>query len=117
MRPRVATVLTPRPWEAHLARTAAETGLVRLVARCFNPADLPAVDAVVAGSEVPWLTAAMIAKWRRRRLVVIGVFPEGDQPAIARFCRYGVHQLFAETADPIVILRAIRDLAATPALQ
>ena len=49
----MATVLSPRPREAELVRTAIESGLVRLLARCYNPADVPAADAVVVGSEVP----------------------------------------------------------------
>jgi hypothetical protein len=109
----MATVLSPRPWEAELVRTAIESGLVRLLARCYNPADVPAVDAVVAGSEVPWLSGSVIAHWQRSGVAVIGVFPLGDRPAIEMFCRAGVDQLFADVADPSVILRAIRDLAAT----
>jgi len=113
MRPSVATVLSPRPWEARLVQCAAETGLVRLMARCYNPGDVPAVDVVVTGSEVSWLSAAVIAQWRRSGLAVVGIFPDGDRPAIGMFCRGGVDQLFAEVADPVVILRAVRDLALT----
>lgn len=110
MRPTVATLMTPRPWEAALVQAATDTGLVRLLARCYNPADLPAVDAVVAGSEVPWLSVAAIDQWRRSGIVVVGVFPLGDRPAIEMFCRAGVDQLFGDQADPLVILRALRDL-------
>jgi hypothetical protein len=113
VRPSIATVLSPRPWEAELVRTAVESGLVRLLARCYNPADVPAVDAVVAGSEVPWLDGYVIAEWQRSGLAVIGVFPLGDRPAIEMFCRAGVDQLFADVANPVVMLRAIRDVAAT----
>jgi len=115
VRPTIATVLSPRPWEAELVRTAIESGLVRLLARCYNPADVPAVDAVVAGSEVPWLNGSVIAQWQRSGLAVIGVFPLGDRPAIEMFCRAGVDQLFADVADPVVMLRAIRDVAAAEA--
>lgn len=108
----MATVLSPRPWEAELVRTAVESGLVRLLARCYNPGDVPAVDAVVVGSEVPWLNFAVITDWRRSGLAVIGVFPLGDRPAIEMFCRAGVDQLFTDVAEPVVILRAIRDVAA-----
>ena len=109
----MATVLSPRPWEAELVRTALETGLVRLLARCYNPADIPAAEVIVVGSEVPWLNRAVIAHWRRSGLAVIGVFPLGDRPAIEMFCRARVDQLFAEVADPVVVLRAVRDFAAT----
>ena len=95
-------------------RTAIESGLVRLLARCYHPADVPAVDAVVVGSEVPWLNGAVIADWRRSGFAVIGVFPLGDRPAIEMFCRAGVDQLFADVAEPVVVLRAIRDVAAAP---
>ena len=112
----MATVLSPRPWEAELVRTAIESGLVRLLARCYNPDDVPAADAVVVGSEVPWLNGAVIDHWRRSGLAVIGVFPLGDRPAIELFCRAGVDQLFGEVADPVVVLRAVRDVVATSAM-
>lgn len=115
VRPAIATVLTPRPWEAELVQTAIESGLVRLVARCYNPADVPTVDAVVVGSEAPWLNVAVIERWRETGLAVIGVFPLGDRPAIEMFCRARVDQLFAEVADPMVVLRAVRDVAAASA--
>ncbi len=110
----MATVLSPRPWEAELVRTAIESGLVRLLARCYNPGDVPAADVVVVGSEVPWLNGAVIDRWHRYGLAVIGVFPLGDRPAIEMFCRAGVAQLFADVADPLVVLRAVRDVVAAP---
>ena len=112
MRPTVATLMTPRPWEAALVQTASDTALVRLVARCYNPADLPVVDAVIAGSEVPWLSVTRIERWQRSGIAVIGVFPLGDRPAIDMFCRADVAQLFSDRADPLTILRATRDLVA-----
>lgn len=110
MRPTLATLVTPRPWEASLVHTATESGLVRLLARCYNPTDLPVVDAVVAGSEVPWITVAGIRQWRQSGIAVIGIFPVGDRPAIEMFCRAEVDQLFGDQADPLIILRAVRDL-------
>lgn len=107
----MATVISPRPWEARLVAAAVDSGLVRLVARCYNPRDLPGVHAVVVGSETPWIDAAVIRRWRSAQVIVIGVFPHGDRVAIDLFCRGRVDQLFAETADPTLILRAIRDLA------
>ncbi|MCP3975188.1 MAG: hypothetical protein GY720_11940 [bacterium] len=102
--------MSPRPWEAGLVQAAVDTGLVRLLARCYNPVDLPIVDAVVAGSEVPWLTVDGIRRWRRAGIAVVGMFPLGDRPAIEMFCRAEVDQLFCDRADPLVILRAVRDL-------
>ena len=113
----MTTVLSPRPWEAELVRTAIESGLVRLLARCYNPSEVATevvvADAVVVGSEVPWLNVAVIEHWRHSGIAVIGVFPLGDRPAIEMFCRAGVDQLFTDIADPLVMLRAVRDLAAT----
>ncbi|NND03607.1 MAG: hypothetical protein HKN91_12550 [Acidimicrobiia bacterium] len=115
MRPSVASVISPRPWEKRLADAAAESGLVRLVARCYNPGDLPAgVEVIVAGTETPWLNARLIASWRRRGVAVIGVFPAPDRAAVALLCRAEVDQLFVETVDPALILRTARDLANIP---
>jgi len=110
LRPAVATVLSPRPWEPRLAAAAIETGLVRLVGRCFNPPESLAADAVVVGSETSWLSTRVVAGWRRSGRVVIGIYPRGDRPAIGLLCGAGVDQLFAEDADPLVVLRAVRDL-------
>lgn len=106
----MATVLSPRLWEARLVAAAVETGLVRLVARCYNPQDVPTVDAIVVGSETPWIRASLIAKWRAGRISVIGIFPQSDRVAIDLFCRSQVDQLFVETAEPALVLRAVRDL-------
>lgn len=117
MRPTLATLMSPRPWEAALVQAAADTGLVRLIARCYNPSDLPAVDAVIAGSEIPWLTVAAIRRWRRSGIAVVGLFPSGDRPAIDMFCRAEVDQLFSDVADPLIILRAVRDLVTATGVQ
>lgn len=110
MRPTMATVMSPRPWEARLVAAAVETGLVRLVARCYNPHDVLQVNAVVVGSETPWITASLIARWRSAHISVVGIFPQGDRVAIDLFCRSYVDQLFVETAEPTLILRTVRDL-------
>lgn len=112
MRPSVASVISPRPWEKQLADAAAESGLVRMVGRCYNPEDLPDdVDVIVVGSETPWLSGPIVAAWRRRGAAVIGVFAAPDRAAVALLCRAGVDQLFVETVDPVLILRAARDFA------
>ena len=113
MRPSVASVISPRPWERRLVDAAMETGLVRLIARCYNPQDVPqGVNVIVAGTETPWLSPELVTAWRRNGATVIGIFPAPDRAAVAMLCRAGVDQLFTETADPILILRAARDLAA-----
>ena len=110
MRPAIATVVSPRPWEGRLVQAAADTGLVRLTARAFNPADIQDVAAVVVGTEVPWLRTTHVLEWKSRRIAVLGMYPRGDRPAIARLCTSGVDQLFVEDVDPVVVLRAIRDI-------
>ena len=95
-----------------MVQAAMDTGLVRLVGRMYNPGDLPRIDAVIVGSETPWLTGRLIRRWRRTGLRVIGLFPPGDRAAIEMFCRSEVDQLFADTAEPIIVLRAVRDLIA-----
>ena len=112
MRPTVATVLSPRPWEPRFVDTAVDTALVRLVARCYDPVDLPPVDVVIVGTETPWLNARHVARWHAAGITVIGIFPATDRAAVELLCRAGVDQLFAETAEPVLILRAARDLAA-----
>ena len=73
-------------------------------------------DAITVGTETPWLSGATIGGWRDRGFVVIGVFPATDQPALELLCLSSVDQLFTEGADPLVILRAIRDLTEVPRL-
>ena len=41
---------------------------------------------------------------------VIGIYPRGDRPAIARLCGANVDQLLSEDTDPLIIMRTIRDL-------
>lgn len=94
---------------------ARDSGLVRLVARCYDPADVTGVESVVVGTETPWLSTEIITRWRRKGIVVVGVFPAADRVAIALLCRSQVDQLFVETADPILVLRAVRAL--TPGYQ
>ena len=108
----MATVVTPRSWEERLAEAATETGLVRLVARAYRASDVVEADAIIVGTETPWLSTRLIAAWRRRGVVVIGIFPRGDRPAVELLCRAGVDQLFMEGTDPLLILRAARELVA-----
>lgn len=110
MRPALTTVLSARAWEPHLAQVAADSGLVRLVGRAYSPGDVPHCDIVVVGTETPWLTPARIAGWHRTGLVVFGVFPLGDRAAVDLLCRARADQLFEESVDPIVLMRAARDM-------
>lgn len=111
MRPTLATVLSPRAWEDRLVEVAADSALVRLTGRAYNPTEVDDADVIVVGTEVPWLSARVIEAWRNAGAAVIGLFPIGDRPAIELLCLAGVDQLFVETVDPLIILRAARDLA------
>ncbi len=93
-----------------MADAATETGLVRLVARCSEPGEVPTADAIAVGTETPWLSRAAIERWRQEGSVVIGLFPIGDRPAVELLCRSEVDQLFTQAVEPLVVLRAIRDL-------
>lgn len=110
MRPAIATVISSRPWEGRIVQAAADSGLVRLTARAFNPADIRGVAAVVVGSEAPWLRASHVSNWKARRIAVVGMYPQGDRPAIARLCAAEVDQLFVDDTDAMVVLRAIREI-------
>ncbi len=113
--PRLATVVTARPWESELVAFARATGTARVVARLCEPAELEriadAVDVVVVGAETPWATPALLRRWSRRGLPIIGVFPAGDQPA-ARLLRAGrPAEVFADSAPAPAIVAAARLLA------
>ena len=110
VRPAVATVLSPRPWEGRIVQAAADSGLVRLTTRAFNPGEIQGVAAVVVGSEAPWLRAGHISDWKARQIAVVGMYPPGDRPAIARLCGAEVDQLFVDDTDAVIVLRAIREI-------
>jgi hypothetical protein len=91
-RPMVATVLSARPWEARLVAMARAAGSIRVVGRLYQPEDLDRlrrVDVLVVGAETSWATPARVRSWRDRGIAVLGVVPEGDKPAAARFTGSG----------------------------
>ncbi len=114
MTPRVATVLSARPWEAALVAAARESAAVRLVLRAFQPDDVARqradIDVVVAGAETSWVTPAQVAAWRRSGLRVVGVHPAGDEPARSLLEAGGAHEILADDAPPDAVLQLIRFL-------
>ncbi len=114
MTPRVATVLSARPWEAALVAAARDTASVRLVLRAYQPDDIERqrseIDVVVAGAETSWVTPAQIASWRRAGLRVVGVHPQGDEPARSLLEAGGAHELVPDDAPPQATLQLIRFL-------
>ncbi len=91
-RPMVATVLSARPWEARLVAMARAAGSIRVVGRLYQPEDLERlrrVDVLVVGAETTWATPARVRSWCDRGIAVLGVVPDGDRPAAARFTGSG----------------------------
>ena len=112
MTPRVATVLSARPWEAGLVSFARTSAALRLVLRAYQPSDIDdrvdEIDVVFAGAETSWVTPAAIAAWRRRGLAVVGVHPRADRPAKALLETGGADELLPETAAPEAFVAAAR---------
>ena len=113
-RPRVATILSVRPWESTFADLARSTSLVRLVARAHHPADLDersrALDVIVAGAETAWVTPTIIKKWRSRGLSVLGLHPPGDRPAHRLLTIGGADEVLPDTTPPERMLHVVRGM-------
>ncbi len=113
-RPRVATVLSAREWEPTFAGIARATGLVRLVARAYEPADLERrsgeLDVIVAGAETVWVTPTAIKNWRSRGLGVLGVHPPYDRPARRLLTAGGADEVLPDTTPPEQILHTVRTM-------
>lgn len=112
MTPRVATVLSARDWESGLVVQAKETAEVRLVLRAYRPEEVEEeahrLDVVVAGAETTWVTPARIAAWRRRGLLVVGMFPCGDGPARQRLVAGGADEVLPDDTPAGEVVRTIR---------
>lgn len=119
MTPRVATVLSARPWEAALVAAARDTAAVRLVLRAYQPDDIERqrsdIDVVVAGGETSWVTPAQIAAWRRSGLRVVGMHPPGDEPSRSLLEAGGAHELVTDDTPAEAVLQLIRFLRPTTA--
>jgi len=109
---RVATVLSAREWEPRLVAHAHETAAIRVVLRAFQPSDLEEkagdIDVVVAGGDVAWVTPRQITTWKRLGLGVVGVFPQGDQPAADLLTMGGANEVVSDCVDPHALVQAIR---------
>jgi MinD-like ATPase involved in chromosome partitioning or flagellar assembly len=113
-RPRVATVLTAREWETTFADLARATGLVRLITRAYEPADLDRraaeLDVIVAGAETAWVTPIVIKSWRSGGLGVLGLHPPNDRPARRLLTVGGADEVLPDTTPPERILQVVRTL-------
>ena len=78
MIPRVVTTVGPL-WETELVERARMTGTLRIAERAFHPAQVHRAlaeqqpDAVLVGTEIPWLSHGLVNTWRQMGTVVIGV--------------------------------------------
>jgi MinD-like ATPase involved in chromosome partitioning or flagellar assembly len=114
-RPRVATVLSARDWETAFTDMARVTGLVRLIARAYEPADLDRrageLDVIVAGAETAWVTPSVIKQWKRSGLGVLGLHPPHDRPARRLLTTGGADEVLPDTTPPERILHFVRTLS------
>lgn len=109
MRPRVATVLSARPWEADFVTAARATAAVRVVSRAYEPGDIGVeTDVVVVGSEVAWVTAALLRRWQDAGLRVLGIHPRGDKPGKAMLTAGGVQEIRDEDTGSIELVATAR---------
>lgn len=112
MIPRVATVLSAREWESDLVALARDTASVRLVLRAYQPDDIESqaqnIDVVVAGAETSWVTPAQVASWRRAGLLVVGVYPSEDRPALELLEAGGAHETISDDVPVSSILQLLR---------
>ena len=113
-RPRVATVLSAREWEASFAGVARSTSLIRLVTRAYEPEDLDRrsgqLDVVVAGAETAWVTPVTINQWRRRGLGVLGLHPPEDRPGRRLLTVGGADEVLPDDTPPERLLHVVRTL-------
>ncbi|MEE8457743.1 MAG: hypothetical protein V3S28_06805 [Acidimicrobiia bacterium] len=112
---RVATVLSAREWEPVLVQHARDTAALRVVLRAYQPSDIEnrasEIDVVVCGGEVSWVTPRQIATWRRLGFGVVGVHPEGDEPAAQLLERGGANEVVPDTIDVAALVQAVRFVA------
>jgi len=122
VRPGIATIVSGS-WERALVEAARAAGTLRIVGRCETPFEvgqvIPRADAIIVGSEVPWVTAAALRRWRDAGVAVFGVVGANDRVG-ARIFRDGeVTQVFdarepmSRTVAGIVASVAVRPAAVT----
>lgn len=109
---RVATVLSARDWEPNLIAHARDSASLRIVLRAYQPEDIDKrideIDVVVAGAETSWVTATVISGWKRAGLSVVGMAPEGDQPAFGMLELGGCDESLPDTTDTNALIQAVR---------
>ncbi len=105
-------MLSAREWEPALAQAARTTGLVRLVARAYEPSDLDRleVDVVIAGAETAWITPSFIRSWRRSGGRLLGLHPPNDRPAQRLLLAGGADEVLPDSTPPELILRTTQTL-------
>lgn len=112
MIPRVATILSAREWEGELVGLARDTASVKLVLRAYQPDDIEKqaedIDVVVAGAETSWVTPAQVATWRRSGLLVVGIYPAGDRPALQLLEAGGAHETVSDDTPVSSIIQLLR---------
>lgn len=112
---RVATVLSSRDWEPNLVAHARDSVAVRIVVRAFQPRDIEdridAIDVVVAGGEISWVTPAHIRAWKASGVGVLGVVPAGDAPARDLLLAGGSDDVVPDSIDIGALVQAIRFVA------
>jgi Flp pilus assembly CpaE family ATPase len=85
------------------------------VLRAYRPSDIEnrasEIDVVVAGGEVSWVTPRQIATWRRLGFAVVGVHPEGDEPAAQLLKRGGADEVVPDSIDVAALVQAVRFVA------
>ncbi len=117
-RPRVATVLSARPWESTFADMARSTSMVRLVARAHQPSDLDRrtgeLDVIIAGAETAWVTPTVIKKWRSGGSAVLGLYPPSDRPGRRLLTVGGADEVLPDSTPPDRILHIVRTLRQPP---
>jgi hypothetical protein len=117
MRPVVATVVTAARWEADLVELSRRSAAFRIARRCRSVADIDLVadriDALVIGSETPWLCAPLLDRLGTRGIAVIGVVHRADRAGRRMLESGGVAEIVDETDAPGRLLSAILAAPAT----
>ncbi len=115
-RPRIATVLTARPWESDFVMAARATSSVRIVARAYEAAQVPDdADVVIVGSEVAWVTPVLIGRWVDAGRRVIGIHPAGDAPGRQLLRAGRAHEVRPDDTGSVELVGLARLLAHQPA--
>lgn len=113
MRSSVATVLTARAWEELFVSFARETAALRVVTRAYEQEEVtkrqPGV--IVAGSETPWVSPALVKAWRRKGIRVVGIYPAGDQPGKRLFETAGADATISDDAPALSLVRTVQALS------